>query len=147
MCSTRNVEMVRSIGADRVIDYTRVDFSQKDRRYDLILDNVANHSLSELRGALTPTGTLVPNGGGFDNRWFAGGGRVIGAHALNRFVSHGLRPFLVSPKLEDLIVLKELIEAGKVTPVVDHAYPLGETPEAIGHVGEGHAQGKVVITA
>jgi NADPH:quinone reductase-like Zn-dependent oxidoreductase len=139
--------MVRSIGADHLIDYTREDFTEKDRRYDFILDNVANHSLSELRGALTPTGTLVPNGGGFDNRWFAGGGRGIGAHALNRFVSHGLRPFLVSPKLEDLIVLKELIEAGKVTPVVDRAYPLGETPEAIAHVGEGHAQGKVVITA
>ena len=147
MCSTRNVEMVRSIGADHLIDYTREDFTEKDRRYDFILDNVANHSLSELRGALTPTGTLVPNGGGFDNRWFAGGGRVIGAHVLNRFVSHRLRPFIVSPKLEDLIVLKELIEAGKVTPVVDRAYPLGETPEAIGHVGEGHAQGKVVITA
>jgi hypothetical protein len=80
--------MVRSIGADHLIDYTREDFTEKDRRYDFILDNVANHSLSELRGALTPTGTLVPNGGGFDNRWFAGGGRVIGAHALNRFVSH-----------------------------------------------------------
>src|SRR5918993_515759 len=74
--STRNVAMVRSIGADHVIDYTREDFTHKDRRYDFILDNVANHSLSELRGALTPTGTLVPNGGDFDNRWFANGGRV-----------------------------------------------------------------------
>ena len=146
VCSTRNVELVRSIGADHVIDYTLEDFTRKDQRYDLILDNVANHSLSELRGALTPTGTLVPNGGGFDNRWFAGGGRVVGAHVLNRFVGHTLRPFLVSPKLEDLVALKDLIEAGRVTPVIDRVFPLGETSEAIGLVGGGHARGKVVIT-
>ena len=146
VCSTRNVDLVRSIGADHVIDYTCEDFTQKDQRYDFILDNVANHSLSDLRRALAPTGTLVPNGGGFDNHWFAGGGRVIGAHVLNRFVGHRLRPFLVSPKLEDLVVLKELIEAGKVTPVIDRAYPLGEAPDAIGHVGGGHARGKVTVT-
>jgi NADPH:quinone reductase-like Zn-dependent oxidoreductase len=146
VCSTRNVEMVRSIGADHVIDYTRVDFTQKDQRYDFILDNVANHSLSDLRRALTPRGTLVPNGGGFDNHWFASGGRVIGARVLDRFVGHRLRTFLVSPNSEDLVFLKELIEAGKVTPVIDRAYPLSETPEAIGHVGEGHARGKVAIT-
>ena len=146
VCSTRNVEMVRSIGADHVIDYTRENFTHKDRRYDFVLGNVANHSLSELRGVLAPTGTLVPNGGGFDNHWFAGGGRVIGAHVLNRFVSHTLRPFLVSPRLEDLVVLKELIEAGKVTPVIDRTYSLSETPEAIGHVGGGHARGKIAVT-
>jgi NADPH:quinone reductase-like Zn-dependent oxidoreductase len=146
VCSTRNVDMVRSIGADHVIDYTREDFTQKDQRYDFILDNVANHSLSDLRGALTLTGTLVPNGGGFDNRWFASGGRVMGAHVLNRFVSRRLRPFIVSPKFEDLVFLKELIEAGKLTPVIDRTYPLSETPQAIGHVGEGHARGKVAIT-
>ena len=145
VCSTRSVDLVRSIGADHVIDYTREDFTRKDRRYDFILDNVANHSLSDLRRALTPTGTLVPNGGGFDNRWFASGGRVVGAHVLNRFVGHTLRPFLVSPRLEDLIALKDLIEAGKVTPVIDRVYPLGETPEAVGHVGGGHARGKIVI--
>ena len=146
VCSTRNVDMVRSIGADHVIDYTREDFTRSGQQYDFILDNVANHSLSELRRALAPTGTLVPNGGGFDNHWFAGGGRVIGAHVLNRFVSHTLRPFIVSPKLEDLVVLKELIEAGKMTPVIDRTYPLGETPEAIGHVGGGHARGKIAVT-
>ena len=146
VCSTRNVEMVRSIGADRVIDYTQEDFTHKDRRYDLILDNVANHSLSDLRRALAPAGTLVPNGGGFDNRWFAGGARVVGAHVMNRFVGQRLRPFLVSPTLEDLVALKELIEAGKVAPVIDRAYPLGETPEAIGHVGGGHARGKIAVT-
>ena len=145
VCSTRNVDLVRSIGADHVIDYTREDFTRKDRRYDFILDNVANHSLSDLRRALTPTGTLVPNGGGFDNRWFASGGRVVGAHVLNRFVGHTLRPFLVSPNLEDLVALKELIEAGKVAPVIDRTYPLSEASQAIGHVGGGHARGKVAV--
>lgn len=146
VCSTRNVDLVRSIGADYVIDYTHEDFTQKDQRYDFILDNVSNHSLSDLRRALTPTGTLVPNGGGFDNHWFANGSRVIGAHVLNRFVSHRLRPFLVSPKLEDLVALKELIEAGKLTPIIDRTYPLSETLEAIAHVGEGHARGKITVT-
>jgi NADPH:quinone reductase-like Zn-dependent oxidoreductase len=146
VCSTRNVDMVRSIGADHVIDYTQEDFTQKDQRYDFILDNVANHSLSDLRRALTPTGTLVPNGGGFDNPWFASGGRVVSAHVLKRFVSHRLRPFLVSPNLEGLVVLKELIEAGKMTPVIERTYPLSEAPEAIGHVGGGHARGKIAVT-
>ena len=146
VCSTGNADMVRSIGADLVIDYTQRDFTQGGQRYDFILDNVANHPLSDLRGALTPTGTLVPNGGGFDNRWFASGGRVIRAHVMDRFVSNTLRPFLVSFNLEDLVALKELIEAGKLTPVMDRTYPLAETPQAISHVGEGHARGKVAIT-
>ena len=146
VCSTRNVDMVRSIGADHVIDYTKDDFTQGGRRYDFILDNVANHSLSDLRRALTPTGALVPNGGGFDNHWFASGGRVISAHVLKRSVDPRLRPFLLSSKLADLVVLKELIEAGKITPVIDRTYPLSQTPQAIGHVGEGHARGKVAIT-
>jgi NADPH:quinone reductase-like Zn-dependent oxidoreductase len=145
VCSTRNAGMVRSIGADHVIDYTQEDFTQNDQHYDFILDNVANHSLSELRGALAPMGTLVPNGGGFDNHWFANGGRVIGAHVLNRFVGHRLRPFLLSPKSEDLVVLKDLIEAGKVTPVIDRTYPLSDVPEAIRYLEGGHTQGKVVI--
>jgi len=146
VCSTGNVDLVRSIGADHVIDYKQKDFTQGAQRFDFILDNVANHSLSDLRGALTPTGTLVPNGGGFDNRWFASGGRVIRVHALNRFVSHKLRPFLVSFNLEDLVALKELIETGKLTPVIDRTYQLTETPQAIAHVGKGHASGKVAIT-
>jgi NADPH:quinone reductase-like Zn-dependent oxidoreductase len=146
VCSTRNVDMVRSIGADHVIDYTQKDFTRSEQRYDFILDNVANHSLSDLRRVVTPTGALVPNGGGFDNRWFASGGRVIRANVLKRSLDRRLRPFLLSPKLEDLVVLKELIEAGKITPVMDRTYPLSETPQAIGHVGEGHARGKVAIT-
>jgi NADPH:quinone reductase-like Zn-dependent oxidoreductase len=146
VCSTRNVDMVRSIGADDVIDYTVEDFTRSGQRYDFILDNVANHSLSDLRRAVTPTGALVPNGGGFDNRWFASGGRVIRANVLKRSMDHRLRPFLLSPKLEDLVVIKELIEADKVTPVMDRTYQLTETPQAIAHVGEGHARGKVAIT-
>ena len=146
VCSTRNVDMVQSIGADHIIDYTQEDFTRSGQRYDFILDNVANHSLSDLRRAVTPTGALVPNGGGFDNRWFASGGRVLRANVLKRSVDHRLRPFLLSPKLEDLVVLKELIEAGKITPVIDRTYPLSETPQAISHVGEGHARGKVAIT-
>src|SRR5665811_2031490 len=112
VCSTGNVDMVRSIGADHVIDYTSEDFTRSGQRYDFILDNVANHSLSDLRRAVTPAGVLVPNGGGFDNRWFASGGRVLRANVLKRSVDHRLRPFLLSPKLDDLVVLKELIEAG-----------------------------------
>ena len=146
VCSPRNEELVRSIGADHVIDYTREDFTRSEQQYDFILDNVANHSLSDLRRALTPTGTLVPNGGAFDNHWFAGGGRVISAYVLTRFVSHKLRPFLVSFNLDDLTALNELIKAGKLTPVIDRTYPLSETPQAIDHVGQGHAQGKVAIS-
>jgi len=146
VCSTRNMDLVRSIGADHVIDYTVDDFTRSGQLYDFILDNVANHSLSDLRRAVTPTGALVPNGGGFDNHWFASGGRVIRANVLKRSTDHRLRPFLLSPKLEDLVFLKELIEADKVTPVMDRTYQLTETPQAIALVGEGHARGKVVIT-
>jgi NADPH:quinone reductase-like Zn-dependent oxidoreductase len=147
VCSTRNVDLVRSIGADQVIDYTREDFTKSGQRYDLILDNVANHSLSDFRCALTPQGTLLPNGGGHSSGgWIRPLDSVIKALVLSLFVRQQGRPFLSLPNKEDLATLKELIEAGQVTPVIDRTYPLSETPEAIGHVGEGHAQGKVVIT-
>jgi NADPH:quinone reductase-like Zn-dependent oxidoreductase len=146
VCSTPNVDLVRSIGADRVVDYTQEDFTRSGQQYDFILDNVGNHSLSDLRRALTPKGTLVPNGGNFDNQWVASGGRVISALVLSRFVSQRLRPFLVSPKQADLVVLKESIEAGKISPVVDGAFALRETDQAIDRVGGGHARGKVAIT-
>ena len=146
VCSTRNVDLVRSIGADHVIDYTREDFTQTGQRYDFILDNVGNHSLSDLRRALTAAGTLVPNSGGFDNRWFASLGRVVSALVVSPFVSQTLRPFVVSPKHADLVVLKDLMEAGNATPVIDRTYPLSEVPRALGYVGGGHARGKVVIT-
>src|ERR1700736_4384350 len=146
VCSTRNVDLVRSIGADHVIDYTKVDFTRTGQRYDFILDNVANRSLSDLRRALTPKGTLVPNGGGFDHRWVASGGRLIRAKLSFAFASQRVRTFIASPKQQNLVVLKELIEAGKIRPVIDRTYPLSETPQAIGYVGQGHARGKVVIT-
>ncbi len=146
VCSTGNLDLVRGLGADHVIDYTLEDFTLGEERYDFILDNVANHGLSALRRALTPTGVLVPNGGGFDNRWFASGGRVIAANVLRRSTDHRLQPFLLSPKLADLLTLKDLLEAGTIRPVMDCTYPIGQTQQAIGRVGGGHARGKVVIT-
>ena len=146
VASTRNLDMVRSIGADHVIDYTQENFTKSGQQYDFILDNVANHSLSDLRRALTPTGTLVPNGGGFDHRWIASGGRIVRAAVMFQFGSQTLGNFLMSTTHEDLVVLKDLIEAGKVTPVIDRTYPLSETAQAIDHVGEGHARGKTTIT-
>ena len=146
VCSTGNLDLVRSIGADHVIDYTQEDFTRNGERYDFILDNVAKLPLSSLRRALTPEGMLVPNGGGFDHHWLASGGRLIGAMVSFRFVSQRLGRFLVAQKHEDLDVLREMIEAGKVTPVIDRTYPLSETAAAIERVGGGHARGKVVIT-
>ena len=146
VCSTGNLELVRSIGADHVIDYTREDFTRTGKRYDFILDNVANHSLADLRRALTATGTLVPNGGRFDNRWFAGGGRVISSLVLSKFIGQSLEPFILSPKHADLVVLREMLEAGTLMPVLDRAFRLDETPLAMVRVGSGHARGKIAIT-
>jgi NADPH:quinone reductase-like Zn-dependent oxidoreductase len=146
VASTRNLELLRSVGADHVIDYTKENFTTSGMRYDVILDNVSNHSLSHLRRALTPAGVLIPNGGNFGNRWFASAGRLILATVLFRFGTQRLGRFLVSTNHADLVALKELIEAGKVTPVLDRSYPLSSAAQAIDHVGAGHAQGKVVIT-
>jgi NADPH:quinone reductase-like Zn-dependent oxidoreductase len=146
VASTRNVELVRSIGADHVIDYTKVDFTRGEKRYDLILDNVSNHSLSDLRRALTTTGILVPNGGRFDKRWFASGGRLLSGMLMFGFVSQTLRTFIQSTRHENLVELKELIEAGKIRPIIERTFPLSATAQAIAHVGEGHARGKTVIS-
>jgi NADPH:quinone reductase-like Zn-dependent oxidoreductase len=146
VASTRNLDLVRALGADRVIDYTKDDFTKGAERYDFILDNVSNHSLTKLRRALTPTGMLVPNGGNFGNRWMASVGRIVRGVVLFRFGGQSLGNFLVSMNQADLIVLKDLIEAGKVTPVIDRTYSLSETSLALAQVGEGHARGKVVIT-
>src|ERR1700736_4342679 len=143
--SSSNMDLVRSIGADHVIDYTKEDFTRTGQRYDFILDNVSNRSLSDLRRALTPSGTLVPNGGGFDHRWVAGSGRLISAKLSFAFGSQSVRTFIASSKQETLVALKELMETGKVTPVIDRTYPLSETPQAIAYVGRGHARGKVVV--
>jgi NADPH:quinone reductase-like Zn-dependent oxidoreductase len=144
VCSTRNVDMVRSIGADHVIDYSQVDFARSDEHYDLILDNMYR-SLSDCRRVLAPEGTFVLIGGSA-GRWIDGLGRVVKARVLSAFVRQRLAQFTAQVTNEDMVVLKELIEAGKVTPVIDRTYPLSETPEAIRYLEEGHARGKVVIT-
>lgn len=143
--STRNVELVRSIGADHVIDYSEQNFTEGTERYDFILDNVSNHSMADLRRVLTPAGMLIPNGGRFDNRWFASGGLVVRAKVMDRFAGHQLRTFLVAITAEHLEALRELIEAGTVTPMIDRVYPLAEAADAMRHVGSGHARGKVVV--
>jgi NADPH:quinone reductase-like Zn-dependent oxidoreductase len=146
VCSTTKMDMVRSIGADHVIDYTRDDFAEGEQRYDVILDIGGNASLSRLRRALAPKGTLVIAGGETDGRWLGGTDRQLRALVLSRFVAQKLGTFVSKENHEDMIVLKELIEAGKVTPVVDRTYPLNEVPEAIQYMREGRARGKVVIT-
>jgi len=146
VCHTRNVDMVRSIGANQVIDYTQEDFTQSGHRYDVILDTAGNRSLSGLRRALTPKGTLVI-GGGRGGPWLMGIDRQFRALVLSPFVSQRLRALASRRNHADLVVLKELIEAGKVTPVIDRTYLLSEAPMAVGHVDEGHTQGKTVVTA
>jgi NADPH:quinone reductase-like Zn-dependent oxidoreductase len=142
-CSTSNVEMVRSIGADQVIDYTREDVTWGGTRYDVIFQLAGTRSPSDLRRALAPGGTLVLSGGAGR---FAGVDRIIKARALSPFVRQRLTSFLAKETKADLLTLKELLEAGKVTPVIDRTYPLSETPEAIRYLEEGHTRGKVVIT-
>jgi NADPH:quinone reductase-like Zn-dependent oxidoreductase len=144
VCSTRNVDMVRSIGADRVIDYTKEDFTQTGQRYDVMLDLVGSRSLSDCRRTLTPRGTYVLVGVRDLGRWF-GLARQTKALLLSPFVRQQMRVFVVRHNKEDLAVLKELVEAGKVAPVIDRRYELSEAPEALRHQGGGHAQGKIVI--
>jgi NADPH:quinone reductase-like Zn-dependent oxidoreductase len=141
--SSRNADLVRSIGADHVIDYTREDFTEGTERYDFILDNVANHSLGDTRRVLSPAGMLLPNGGGH-----TGGdmGRLIRATIGSMFIRGQGRPSVKSQNAADLAALVGLVEAGKIIPVIDRTYPLAETAAAIRHVGTGHARGTVVIT-
>lgn len=146
VCSTAKVEMVRSIGADHVIDYTREDFAEAGRRYDLILDIGGNSPLARLRRALTPEGTLVIIGGEGGGRWLGCIDRQLRAMVLSPFVGQKLRTCISTENHKDLIVLKELIESGKLTPIIDRAYPLAEAPEAIRYLAEGRVRGKVVIT-
>jgi NADPH:quinone reductase-like Zn-dependent oxidoreductase len=146
VCSTTKVDMVRSIGADDVIDYTREDFAEGEQRYDLILDIGGNSTLSRLRRALAPRGTLVITGGEGGGRWFGGIDRQLRAMMLSPFVGQKLGTFVSTQNPEDMITLKEFLESGKVAPVIDRTYPLSEVPEAIRYLEQGHAQGKVVIT-
>jgi NADPH:quinone reductase-like Zn-dependent oxidoreductase len=146
VCSTTKMDLVRSLGADRVIDYTREDFADGERRYDVILDVGGNASLSRLRRALTPKGTLVITGGETDGRWIGGTDRQLRALVLSPFVGQKLGTFISRENHEDMIVLKTLIEAGKLTPVIDRAYPLSEVADAIRYMRDGRARGKIVIT-
>ena len=147
VCSTKKMDMVRSIGADHVIDYTREDFTRSGRRYDLIVDTGGNRSLSDLRRALTKHGTLVLVGGEGGEPWIGAGlRRSFRAAVLSPFVSQRLRSMVAWANAADLQVLKDLIEAGKITPIVDRTFSLSETPDAIRYQQSGHAVGKVVIT-
>lgn len=139
VCSARNVEMVRSIGADHVIDYTKQDFTRNGHRYDLILDNVGNRAFSHLRRCLAPQGLIIPNSGHGGMRY------VLKAFLLSPFMRQLGRPLMTTTNDRDLVALKELIEAGKVTPVIDRAYPFAEIPAALGYAAQGHVRGKVVI--
>ena len=145
VCSTRNVDMVRSIGADHVVDYTQEDFTQGGQRYDLIFDNVENRSLSDCRRALAPDGTLILNSGS-GARGIGFLVRLVKPLLLSPFVRQNLRRYLSTPNHEDLVVLKDLVESGKLKPVIDKTYPLRETPAALAYIEGGHARGKVVIT-
>jgi NADPH:quinone reductase-like Zn-dependent oxidoreductase len=140
VCSTTKGDLVRSLGADHVVDYTREDFTQSGKRYDLILDNVANRTFRDLRRALAPQGKIIPNSG------HGGMGYVFKAYFLSSFTRRQELPFLTSGNGKDLAVLKDLIESGKLAPVIDRTYPLSETPDAFRYLIENHAKGKVVIT-
>jgi NADPH:quinone reductase-like Zn-dependent oxidoreductase len=146
VCSTSKVDMVRSLGADEVIDYTREDFTDGRRRWDVIVDTAGRRPLSQLRGALTPKGTLVVVGGDGGGRWTGGFLRgVLRAPLLSLFVGQRLRGLATTERLEDLQQLAELIESEQVTPEIDRTYPLIEAPDAIRYLEQGHPRGKIVI--
>lgn len=148
VCSTRNTDLVRSLGADHLIDYTQEDFTRNGRRYDVVFDLVGNHSLAGFRRALKPEGTLVLSGGGV----FEGGsvvgpmGLLIKGQVMSRFARHRLLVLTAAPSKENLATLRELADSGKLTPAVDRTYPLSEAPEAIRYLEKEHARSKVVIT-
>jgi len=139
VCSTRNVEMVAGLGADRVIDYTQEDFTRKDDKYDLILDVAGNRSLTEYRRVIKPTGKVVPIGGS-PSLW-----RVFRIFLASLFIKQQEAPFVSTPNHDDLVTLKKLVESGKVNPVLDKIYPLAETAEAYRYIGKGRARAKVIV--
>src|SRR5256886_5150281 len=148
VCSTKNVDLVRSLGADHVIDYTKEDFAKGEQRYDVILDNVPNHSLSECRRILTPNGKYVMIGGGGpnDSRWVGPFGRVIKTMVLSPFTSQKMGMMMADANGKDLTILADMMQSGKLKPVIDRTYKLNEVPAAIAYLEEGHARGKVIIT-
>lgn len=141
VCSATNAEMVRKLGADDVINYAAEDFASGKQTYDLIFDNVGNRAFPELRRALGPDGVLIPNNGN------VGVGSILRGMIRSLFVRQQGRRFISGPNRKDLIAITELIDSGKLTPIIDRTYQLAQTPEAIAYVGTGHARGKVVIRA
>ncbi|WP_217180029.1 NAD(P)-dependent alcohol dehydrogenase [Streptomyces sp. AC495_CC817] len=150
VCSARNIDLVRSLGAAHAVDYAREDFTGARTRYDVILDNVGNHPLGRLRRALTPAGTLVANGGGSPGHVFGAMGSMLRLGVTDLFTRRRLRPILPSPPSgpvhDDLLAVTALIGNGELTPVVDRTYSLADTAEGVRHVERGHARGKAVIT-
>jgi len=146
VCSTRHVDKVRSIGADDVVDYTQDDFAQRGQRYDVMLDLVGNRSLSDCKKVLSPKGVYVACAGGPRGNWIGPVVWLLEVVLAGSFASQKMTSFLVKPRKDDLLFMKELIEAGKVTPVIERRHTLDEVPDALRHVAEGHAQGKTVIS-
>ncbi len=146
VCSAGNVELVRSIGADHVVDYGKEDFTRGDRRYDVILDLVGNQPPSACRRVLTEHGRLVSGAGGAENTWVGPMVSILAGLASNLYSRQPFVPLVAKPAKEDLIALRGLVEAGKVKPVIDRRYTLGEVPEAMRYLGQGHTRGKSVIT-
>jgi NADPH:quinone reductase-like Zn-dependent oxidoreductase len=149
VCSTRNIDLVQSLGADHVIDYTKEDFTKGDQKYDVILDNVANHSLSECRSVLTPNGIYVMiGGGGANEQGFLGPlGKALNAALYSRFVKQKMGMMMAQPSTQDLTLLAEMVQSGKLKTVIDRTYKsLSEVPDAIRYLEQGHARGKVIIT-
>jgi NADPH:quinone reductase-like Zn-dependent oxidoreductase len=146
VASSTKLDLVRSLGADHVIDYAQEDFADGSRRYDVIIDIGGNSTLTRLRQALTPRGTLVITGGETDGRWLGGSDRQLRAKLLSSFVGQRLTTFVNKENHRDMLELVALVEAGKVTPAIDRTFPLAEAPKAVRYVEEGHARGKVVVT-
>jgi len=148
VCSTRNLDLVRSLGADHVIDYTKEDFTKGDERYDVILDNVGTQPLSGFRHALQPKGICVMIGGGGPNDGGLIGpmGRPIVALLMSPFISQKMGMMMAELNKEDLTILGDLMQSGKVKPVIDRTYPLSQIAEAMRYLEAGHARGKVIIT-
>ena len=146
VCSTANLEFVRSIGADHVVDYTQDDFTEGAERYDFILDNVANHSLADCRRAVAPDGKYISNNGTSGGRWIGPLGRMAASVLQSLFISKQGRPYYAPVRKQDLLDLTELIEEGAVIPAIGRTFSLSEAAEAMAHVGSGHSRGKVAIT-
>ena len=148
VCSTRNVDLVKSLGADHVIDYTKEDFTKGAERYDVMLDNVGNHSLSECRGVLTPHGkyVLIGGGGASDQGFLGGLGKALWAVVYSKFVNQQMGMMMADANQKDLTILADMMQSGKVKAVIDRTYKLDQVPEAIRYLEQGHARGKVVVT-